>query len=200
MTYHDVNKILVDHDEELRNKYDELVPMFELMEKLAQILRNKRMKRGAIDFDFKEAQVLVDEQGKAEDIVIRERSVGEKLIEEFMLAATETVAEHFHWLDFPFIHRIHEDPDEGKLQHFFEVIAGLGYVVKGTANEVHPQALQKVIEKVQGEKEEMIVSKLMLRSMKQAKYDPQSIGHFGLASQFYTHFTSLIRRYPELRS
>lgn len=198
MTYHDVNKILVDHDEELRNKYEALVPMFELMEELAAILRKKRMKRGAIDFDFKEAQVLVDEQGKAEDIVIRERSVGEKLIEEFMLAANETVAEHFHWLDVPFIHRIHEDPDDGKLQHFYEFLAGLGHRVKGTANEVHPQALQQILEKVKGKPEEMIISKLMLRSMKQAKYDPQGIGHFGLATEFYTHFTSPIRRYPDL--
>src|SRR5699024_5927957 len=169
MTYKDVNKILVDHDVELREKYKELVPMFEKMAELAQVLNRKRMGRGAIDFDFKEAQVLVDENGKATDVVLRERSVGERLIEEFMLAANETVAEHFHWLDVPFIHRIHEDPDEGKLQHFFEFIAGLGYVVKGTANEIHPQALQKVIEEVRGEKEEMIVSKLMLRSMKQAK-------------------------------
>ncbi|MTW87565.1 ribonuclease R [Virgibacillus dakarensis] len=198
MTYRDVNKILVDKDKELRDKYDALVPMFEKMEKLAAILRGKRMGRGAIDFDFKEAQVLVDENGKAEDVVLRERSVAERLIEEFMLAANETVAEHFHWMDVPFIHRIHEEPDQGKLQHFFEFLAGLGYVVKDTANEVHPQALQKVIEEVQGKPEEMIVSKLMLRSMKQAKYDPQSIGHFGLATEFYTHFTSPIRRYPDL--
>ncbi|GGB35988.1 ribonuclease R [Lentibacillus populi] len=198
MTYRDVNKILVDKDKELRDKYDALVPMFEKMEKLAAILRGKRMGRGAIDFDFKEAQVLVDENGKAEDVILRERSVAERLIEEFMLAANETVAEHFHWMDVPFIHRIHEEPDQGKLQHFFEFLAGLGYVVKGTANEVHPQALQKVIEEVQGKPEEMIVSKLMLRSMKQAKYDPQSIGHFGLATEFYTHFTSPIRRYPDL--
>jgi len=198
MTYADVNDILVHQDVELREKYASLVPMFEQMEQLAAILRSKRMKRGAIDFDFKEAQVLVDADGKAEDIVIRERSVGEKLIEEFMLAANETVAEHIHWMDVPFIHRIHEDPDEGKLQHFFEFLAGLGHKVKGTANEVHPQALQHVLDKVKGEKEEMIVSKLMLRSMKQAKYDPHSIGHFGLATEFYTHFTSPIRRYPDL--
>src|SRR5699024_10105815 len=129
---------------------------------------------------------------------IRERSVGERLIEEFMLAANETIAEHFHWMDVPFIHRIHEDPDEDKLQHFFEFIAGVGYHVKGVANEIHPQALQKVLDDVRGETEEMVVSKLMLRSMKQAKYDPQSIGHFGLATEFYTHFTSPIRRYPDL--
>ncbi|MFD1038810.1 ribonuclease R [Virgibacillus byunsanensis] len=198
MTYKDVNKILVDQDEIVRERYNKLVPMFENMENLAAILRGKRMGRGAIDFDFKEAQVLVDDKGKAEDVVLRERSVAEKLIEEFMLAANETVAEHFHWMDVPFIHRIHEDPDEGKLQHFFEFLAGLGYVVKGTANEIHPQALQKVIEEVKGKPEEMIVSKLMLRSMKQAKYDSQGVGHFGLATKFYTHFTSPIRRYPDL--
>ena len=198
MTYHDVNKILVDKDEALREKYQSLVPMFEQMEKLASILNGKRMGRGAIDFDFKEAQVLVDDKGKAKDVVLRERSVGERLIEEFMLAANETVAEHIHWMDVPFIHRIHEEPDEGKLQSFFEFVAGLGYAVKGKANEVHPQALQKVIESVKGKPEEMIVSKLMLRSMKQAKYDPNSIGHFGLATEFYTHFTSPIRRYPDL--
>ncbi|CDQ39108.1 MULTISPECIES: ribonuclease R [Virgibacillus] len=198
MTYSDVNKILVDKDEELRNHYKELVPFFEDMEALAAILRGKRMGRGAIDFDFKEAKVLVDENGKPEDVVLRERSVAERLIEEFMLAANETVAEHFHWMDVPFIHRIHEDPDPGKLQTFFEFLAGLGYVVKGANNEIHPQALQKVLEEVQGKPEEMIVSKLMLRSMQQAKYDPQSIGHFGLATEFYTHFTSPIRRYPDL--
>ncbi len=198
MTYHDVNKILVDDDPDLKDRYEALVPMFKDMEELAAILRRKRMNRGAIDFDFKEAQVLVDEEGKATDVVLRERSVAERLIEEFMLAANETVAEHFHWMDVPFIHRIHQDPNPDKLQHFFEFIANLGYVVKGTSNEIHPQALQSVLEEVQGTQEEMIISKLMLRSMQQAKYDPQSIGHFGLATDFYTHFTSPIRRYPDL--
>ncbi len=198
MTYEAVNKILVDDDESLKKQYAELTPMFKRMEKLAQILRRKRMKRGAIDFDFKEAKVLVDEDGKAEDVVIRERSVGEKLIEEFMLCANETIAEHFHWMDVPFIHRIHEAPDEGKLEHFFQFLASLGIIVKGTTNDVHPLELQKVLERVKGEKEELVISKLMLRSMKQAKYDPTSIGHFGLSTEFYTHFTSPIRRYPDL--
>ncbi|AUJ23209.1 ribonuclease R [Virgibacillus dokdonensis] len=198
MTYHDVNQILVEKDSSLQERYQELVPMFENMEALAAILRRKRMNRGAIDFDFKEAKVVVDENGKPQDVVLRERSVAERLIEEFMLAANETVAEHFHWMDVPFIHRIHQDPDPDKLQTFFEFLAGLGYVVKGTNNEIHPQALQKVLEEVKGKPEEMIVSKLMLRSMQQAKYDPQSIGHFGLATSFYTHFTSPIRRYPDL--
>lgn len=198
MTYSDVNRILVDKDEEIRKKYEELVPMFERMEELAEILRQKRKSRGAIDFDFKESKVLVNEEGKAVDVVIRERSVAERLIEEFMLAANETIAEHFHWMDVPFIHRIHEDPDEGKLEKFFEFLASLGIAVKGTGNDVHPRALQKVLEKIKDEPEEMIVSKLMLRSMKQAKYSPESAGHFGLATQFYTHFTSPIRRYPDL--
>jgi ribonuclease R len=197
MTYYDVNKILVDQDEETRGRYEALVPMFEMMEELAAILRNKRMHRGAIDFDFKESKVLVDEEGKPSDVVLRERSVAEKLIEEFMLAANETVAEHFHWMDVPFIYRIHEDPKEDKLRKFFEFITNFGYIVKGTANDVHPRALQEIIEEVQGKPEEMVVSTVMLRSMQQAKYDPESLGHFGLATEFYTHFTSPIRRYPD---
>ncbi|WP_462411366.1 ribonuclease R [Neobacillus sp. Marseille-QA0830] len=197
MTYHDVNLILVDKDEETRARYESLVPMFELMEELAAILRNKRMTRGAIDFDFKESKVLVDEEGKPTEVILRDRSVAERLIEEFMLAANETVAEHFHWMDVPFIYRIHEDPKEDKLRKFFEFITNFGYIVKGTANNVHPRALQEIIEEVQGKPEEMVISTVMLRSMQQAKYDPDSLGHFGLSTQFYTHFTSPIRRYPD---
>lgn len=198
MTYEDVNDILVNKDVELTKKFHKLVPGFERMEQLAEVLRNKRMKRGAIDFDFKEAQVIVDDAGKAVDVELRERSVGEKLIEEFMLCANETVAEHVHWLEVPFIHRVHESPDEAKLEHFFEFLAGLGYGVKGVASDVHPLELQGILAKVKGEKEEMVISKLMLRSMKKAKYDPESIGHYGLSTEFYTHFTSPIRRYPDL--
>jgi len=198
MTYSDVNKILEDQDEELMKRYEPLVPMFRLMEELAAILRNKRMKRGAIDFDFKESKVIVDEEGKPSDVVLRERSVAERLIEEFMLAANESVAEHFHWMDVPFIYRIHEDPKEEKLQRFFEFITNFGYLVRGTANAVHPRALQEIIEEVKGKPEEMVISTVMLRSMQQAKYDPESLGHFGLSTKFYTHFTSPIRRYPDL--
>ncbi|WP_044893001.1 ribonuclease R [Bacillus alveayuensis] len=198
MTYSDVNKILVDKDEELRKKYEPLVPMFELMAELAEILRNKRMKRGAIDFDFKEAKVLVNEDGKPYDVVLRERSVAERLIEEFMLLANETVAEHFHWLNVPFIYRVHEDPKPEKLQRFLEFITNFGYVVKGTGNQIHPRALQEILEAVRGEPEEMVVSTVMLRSMKQARYDAESLGHYGLSTEFYTHFTSPIRRYPDL--
>lgn len=143
-------------------------------------------------------KVVVDEEGKPVDVVIRERSVAERLIEEFMLAANETIAEHFHWLDVPFMYRIHEDPKEEKLQRFFEFITNFGLIVRGTANSVHPRALQEIIEAVQGKPEEMVISTVMLRSMQQAKYDPESLGHFGLSTQFYTHFTSPIRRYPDL--
>ncbi|WP_421381291.1 ribonuclease R [Bacillus salacetis] len=198
MTYSDVNKILVDKDEKLREHYEPIVPMFEKMEELAQILREKRMERGAIDFDFKESKVLVDDEGKPTDVVLRTRSVAERLIEEFMLVANETVAEHFHWMDVPFIYRIHEDPKEEKLQKFFEFITNFGLFVRGTANSVHPRALQEIIEAVEGKPEEMVVSTVMLRSMQQAKYYAESLGHFGLSTQYYTHFTSPIRRYPDL--
>lgn len=198
MTYKEVNQILVDQDQDVRDQYEEFVPLFEAMEDLAEILRQKRFGRGAIDFNFKEAQVLVDETGHPTDVVIRERSVAERLIEEFMLIANETVAENFHWMEMPFIYRIHEDPDEEKLQNFYQFVGQFGYNIKGTANEVHPQALQQVLDLVKGEQEEMVISKLMLRSLKQARYDFNSVGHFGLATKFYTHFTAPIRRFPDL--
>ncbi|WP_248931068.1 ribonuclease R [Paenibacillus hamazuiensis] len=198
MTYTNVRKILTEEDPELMERYDYLIDDFRLMEELAMMLRNKRMKRGAIDFDFQESKILVDENGKPTDIVKRERSIAEMIIEEFMLAANETVAEHFHWMKVPFLYRIHEDPDAEKLMHFMEFITNFGYVVRGKGNTVHPRALQTLLEEIKGTKEETVISTVMLRSMKQAKYDAQSTGHFGLAAEFYSHFTSPIRRYPDL--
>ena len=198
MTYNDVKKILVDKDEELMKRYEPLIPMFQQMEELAAILRMKRMERGAIDFDFKEAKILVDDEGHPTEVVVRERSVAERLIEEFMLAANETVAEHFFRLKVPFLYRIHEDPKEEKLQRFFDFITNFGYVIRGSASSIQPKALQQIIEAVAGKPEEMVISTVMLRSMQQAKYDPESLGHFGLSTEFYTHFTSPIRRYPDL--
>ncbi|WP_207953127.1 ribonuclease R [Paenibacillus agricola] len=199
MTYSNVKKLLSDEPEpELLERYAYLMDDFKLMEELAGKLRNRRMKRGAIDFDFEESKILVDEQGKPTDIVKRERSVAEQIIEEFMLAANETVAEHFHWLKVPFLYRIHEDPDTEKLQHFVEFVTTFGYTVRGVGNKIHPQALQAVLGEIKGSKEERVISTVMLRSMKQAKYDAQSTGHFGLAAEFYSHFTSPIRRYPDL--
>lgn len=197
MTYFDVNRILEDQDAELIARYEPLVPMFKEMARLAEILREKRMRRGAIDFDFKEAKVLVDEDGHPTDVVLRERSTAEKLIEEFMLAANETVAEHFYWLNVPFMYRVHEDPKEDKLERFFQFITNFGYAVKGKANDIHPRALQQVLDMVKGQPEEMVISTVMLRSMKQARYDENSLGHFGLSTEYYTHFTSPIRRYPD---
>lgn len=198
MTYTNVRKILRGEDEEVTERYKDLADVFKLMEQLAMMLRQKRMKRGAIDFDFQEAKIIVDENGKPTDIVKRERSIAEQIIEEFMLAANETVAEHFHWLKVPFLYRIHENPDGDKLQHFMEFITNFGYVVRGKGNSVHPRALQTLLEEIRGTKEETIISTVMLRSMKQARYDANSLGHFGLAAEFYSHFTSPIRRYPDL--
>ncbi|MER2155785.1 MAG: ribonuclease R [Solibacillus sp.] len=200
MTYSDVYNILENPDEnpELMERYESLVPMFRDMADLAKILRNKRMSRGAIDFDFKESKVLVNEDGWPTDIVLRERTVAERLIEEFMLAANETIAEHFHWMELPFLYRIHEDPKPEKLQRFFEFVTNFGIMIKGTGNSVHPKALQEVIRSIEGLPEEPVISTMLLRSMQQAKYYAESLGHFGLSTEFYTHFTSPIRRYPDL--
>jgi len=201
MTYKNV-RLLVDEEAEpepeLLERYKELLPFFRQMRDLALILREKRMRRGAIDFDFSESKVIVDEDGKPIDIVKRPRTIAEQMIEEFMLAANETVAEHFHWLKVPFLYRVHEDPDGEKLLHFMQFITNFGYVVKGKGNTVHPRALQSLLEEIKGAKEETVISTVMLRSMKQARYDAESLGHFGLAAEYYSHFTSPIRRYPDL--
>ena len=198
MTYNNVRKILQREDEDVLEEYKEHLSFFDLMGELANILTEKRRERGAIDFDFTEAKILVDESGHPTDVVIRERSVAERLIEEFMLAANETIAEHFHWMDIPFLYRIHDDPDPSKLERFFKFAVNFGYVVKGSTDSIHPKTLQSLLEEVKGEPEEAVISTVMLRSMQQAKYNPESIGHFGLATEFYTHFTSPIRRYPDL--
>jgi ribonuclease R len=198
MTYTNVRKILEDRDPELMARYAELVPHFELMRELALILREKRMARGAIDFDFNEVKVYVDDLGHPTAVVPRRRSIAERIIEEFMLAANETIAEHFHWLNVPFLYRVHEEPDMERMLEFNEFIHNFGYHVKGVGNRVHPKALQELLEKIEGTREENVISKLMLRSMKQARYSPECLGHFGLAADYYTHFTSPIRRYPDL--
>lgn len=198
MTYTDVNKILVDQDESTCERYTELVPMFKIMEELFEILHEKRRERGAIHFETSEAQIVVDENGKPLDVQLRTRDVAEKIIEEFMLVANETIAEHFYWMNVPFLYRIHEDPKEEKIQAFFQLLQGLGYRVKGTTNYVHPKALQAVLDEVEGEPEAAVINTVLLRSMQKARYSEQSIGHYGLSTKFYTHFTSPIRRYPDL--
>ncbi len=197
MTYTDVTKILRDEDEETINKYSNLVDYFKLMEELCKILYKKRLKRGAIDFDFEECKIILDEKGKPIEIKPYERAIANRIIEEFMLVCNETIAEHMFWSNLPFVYRIHEDPDEEKLMHFNEFVHNLGYVIRWN-NDIHPKSLQTIIEKVKGEKEETVVSTLLLRSLKQARYSPECIGHFGLAARYYCHFTSPIRRYPDL--
>ncbi len=198
MTYSDVRDILIDKNPALLEKYAGLIDDFERMRSLAMKLRQARMNRGAIDFDFQESKVIVDEAGKPVEIIKRERSIAEMIIEEFMLVANETVAEHFHWLKVPFLYRVHEDPDSEKLMNFMEFVTNFGYVVRGKSNSIHPRALQQLLEDIKGTKEETVISTVMLRSMKQAKYDAESLGHFGLAAEYYSHFTSPIRRYPDL--
>jgi ribonuclease R len=198
MTYTNVRKILNEEDPEVTERYADLVDNFKLMREIAMALRAMRMRRGAIDFEFQESKVIVDEQGKPVDIVKRERSIAEQIIEEFMLVANETVAEHFHWLKVPFIYRIHEEPSAEKLMTFMQFAGNFGYAIRGKGNTVHPRALQTLLEEIQGTKEETVLSTMMLRSMKQAKYDSESLGHFGLAAEYYSHFTSPIRRYPDL--
>lgn len=199
MSYTSVRKILEDKDEEERQKYADFVPMFELMEELAAILRRKRHKRGSIDFDFAESKILLDENGHPVEIRPYERNVATKIIEDFMLIANETVAQHFFWLDLPFVYRTHDKPDPDKIMKLSAFIHNFGYHVKLTGDEVHPKELQKLLDKISDTEEETLISRLTLRSMKQAKYTVECTGHFGLACQYYCHFTSPIRRYPDLQ-
>ncbi|MEZ3506330.1 MAG: ribonuclease R [Lachnospiraceae bacterium] len=199
MSYTSVKKILEDKDEEERQKYETFVPMFEEMEQLASILRKKRHKRGSIDFDFAESKIVLDEKGHPIEIKPYERNVATKIIEDFMLIANETIAQHFFWMELPFVYRTHEKPDPDKLMELSAFIRNFGYHVKLTGEEVHPKELQKLLGQITDTEEETLISRLTLRSMKQARYTVECTGHFGLACQRYCHFTSPIRRYPDLQ-
>ena len=200
MSYTSVKKILEEHDEEECRRYQTLIPMFELMKELSEILRNRRHKRGAIDFDFPESKMVLDEDGTPLEIKAYDRNVATKIIEDFMLLANETVAEEYFWQEIPFVYRVHEAPDEEKMKKLITFIQNFGYtmhVPKG--QEIRPKEVQKLLDKIEGSQEEAMISRLTLRSMKQAKYSPDNDGHFGLATKYYTHFTSPIRRYPDLQ-
>ncbi len=197
MTYTAVNAIL-DGDETVRRRYRKIVPMIELMAQCAQGIRRRRHDQGAINFEKEEARILLDEHGRIRDIQPRERLEAERMIEDFMVCANEAVARHMKQLEFPCLYRIHEAPEAEKLRSFAGIVRLLGKQLKGSVDHIQPRQLQQLLESFEGEDEYPVVSMLMLRSMQKAKYDPHCLGHFGLALREYTHFTSPIRRYPDL--
>jgi len=198
MTYTAVNGILTDRDPELLQRYAPLVPMFEQMRDLFQILNDARRRRGSIDFDLNEAEVIIDEGGMVEAIIALQRNVAHRLIEEFMLLANETVASYLEAQGAPALYRIHEEPDILKVAKFEDFISGFGYSLAAPVNALRPRHFQKLLEKIHGKPEEKPIAFLMLRTMQKARYAPENLGHFGLAASSYTHFTSPIRRYPDL--
>lgn len=198
MTYEAVNHILEEKHPQTREQYQSLVPMLEEMAELHHILEQKRRHRGAIDFDSDEAKIIVDKDGKAIDIELRERRVGERLIESFMLAANETVSEHYSKADLPILYRVHEQPDESKMKRFLEFITTFGLTAQASKDSITPKDLQGVMDRIKDEPYEAVISMLLLRSMQQARYDVDPIGHYGLGADYYSHFTSPIRRYPDL--
>ncbi len=197
LTYNIVRQILVDNDEALRQEHAKLMEPLENMERLCHILRNHRMQRGAVDFDFPEIKVKLDDTGKPIELVKRVRSLSESIIEEFMLIANETIAQHMHKIKMPFVFRVHEQPEQGKIDKLNNLLHNFGQNIP-KSDEIRPKELQNILKKVAGKPEERIISTVMLRSLKQARYEAENIGHFGLAATYYTHFTSPIRRYPDL--
>ena len=199
MVYTDVSDILENNDRQLKIKYVDLVDDFRLAEKLARILMKKRDMRGALDFNFPESYIHLDENGKPYNIEPYERRIANRIIEEFMLVTNETVAEYFYWIGVPFVYRIHETPSSTKVEALNKFINLFDLLIKGDLEEVHPKAIQKIIKSVEGKVGEKAIHSLILRSLKQAKYSPDCSGHFGLAAKYYCHFTSPIRRYPDLQ-
>ena len=199
MTYTAVNAIVTDRDEALMEEYRDFVELFDTMKELADILRQKRHQRGSIDFDFPETKVILDEKGRPVEIKPYERNAATRIIEDFMLMANETIAEDCFWQNLPFLYRTHENPEPEKMKRLGVFINNFGYSIRTQNGEVHPKELQKLLEKIEGSEAEALISRLTLRAMKQAKYMPVCSGHFGLAAKYYTHFTSPIRRYPDLQ-
>ena len=199
MTYTSVKKILEEQDAEESARYEELVPLFQRMQELAGLLRARRRARGSIDFDFPETKVILDEKGEPVEIRPYDRNTATKIIEDFMLIANETVAEDYFWQELPFVYRTHENPDPDRMKKLSTFINNFGYSIRFREDEVHPKELQKLLERLEGTPEETLISRLTLRSMKQAKYTTECTGHFGLAARYYCHFTSPIRRYPDLQ-
>ena len=195
MTYNNVNKIL--KNEEIPEGYEEFSEDLKLMNELAKILRKNKLNRGYLDFDASEAKILVDEKGKPYDIVLRVQDDAENLIEDFMIAANETVATHIYWMELPFVYRVHEVPDEEKINEFIKAISLLGYNIKGSRHFENPKAMKSILDQLKDKEEFPILSTMLLRCMKKAVYKEENLGHYGLASKCYTHFTSPIRRFPD---
>ena len=199
MSYTSVKKILEDRDEAERKEYETLVPMFELMQELAALLREKRKQRGSIDFDFPETKIILDAKGKPIEIKPYERNTATKIIEDFMLITNETIAEDYFWQEIPFVYRTHDTPDPERIERLEVFINNFGYGIKNNREGIHPKELQKLLARIEDSPEEALISRLTLRSMKQAKYTVENSGHFGLSAKYYCHFTSPIRRYPDLQ-
>lgn len=198
MTYTAVREILEDGTPALLEQYAEILPMLEDMEELRQILGKKRRKRGSVNFDLPESKIILDENGKPIDIKPYEKSIATNMIEEFMLVCNETIAENSFWQEMPFMYRSHQEPDEDKLEKMEQFLRGFGYYLRKKDGEIHPRELQKVLQKAEETDEERIITRMVLRSMMQARYTAENGGHFGLAAKYYCHFTSPIRRYPDL--
>ena len=199
MTYDDVNAIIDDKDEALREQYADVVPMLDDMKLVAQLLRDRRRGRGSIDFDLPETKIELDDMSRPVSVAPYERNTATRLIEDFMLAANETVAENFFWQESPFVYRVHGTPDPEKIKKLGTFIRNFGYGIRIKDDEVHPMELQKLLDGIEGTPEEALISRLTLRSMQRAKYSVSCDGHFGLACKYYCHFTSPIRRYPDLQ-
>lgn len=198
MTYTDVQKILDKSDEKVLKRYEKYIEEFENMKELAIILKNRRLEQGYLNLDIPESKIILDTDGKAIDVKKYETNFANEIIEQFMLTANETIAEKFYWLDAPFIYRVHENPDLEKITELNKFLFNFGYKIKANKDNVYPKEFSKVLEEVKGKEEERVVSNLILRTLKVARYEAENKGHFGIASKYYCHFTSPIRRYPDL--
>lgn len=198
MSYKDVQAILDNSNEEIVTKYKEYISDFKLMEELAKILKEKRLAKGYLNLDIPESKIILDQDGYAIDVCKYETTFANEIIEQFMLAANETIAEKFYWLKAPFIYRVHEEPDIEKVNELNKLLFNFGYKIHVKEGKIYPAEFSKILKEVEGKPEEKIVSNMILRTLKVAVYDSENKGHFGIASQYYCHFTSPIRRYPDL--
>ena len=198
MSYTDIQKILDNTDLEVIKRYEKYIEHFKTMEELARILQNKRIAQGYLDLNIPESKIILDKNGKAIDVRRYETSFANQIIEQFMLTANEVVAEKFYWLEAPFIYRVHEMPDMEKVKELNKFLFNFGYKIKGNKETIHPKAFSDILEKIKGAPEEKVISNLILRTLKVARYENVNKGHFGISSKYYCHFTSPIRRYPDL--